>query len=142
MQTVEEIWLKFKAEFVAEWDAAMASGKAGDLNHPGIFWPGRNGQVLKVRIRLSCLETANCYVSRNPNGANAVLQAYQQAFLAEVFADSLAFAGAVIIRRIVGIAHVIDFESIVDPNVRCCQHHSSSHSCIVARRGAAHASIC
>ena len=67
-------------------------------------------------------------MSGNPNGANAVLQAFQRAFLAEVFSDSLAFAGAVMIRRIVGIAHVIDFESIVDPNVRYCIAHLLNHT--------------
>jgi len=41
-------------------------------------------------------------------------QAYQEAFFKELFQDTLSFAGAVIIRRILGIAHVIDFESIED----------------------------
>ena len=36
----------------------------------------------------------------------------------ELFRDTLAFAGAVIIRRILGIAHVIDFESIEDLDAR------------------------
>ena len=33
----------------------------------------------------------------------------------ELFHDSLAFAGCKMIRRIVGLAHVEDFESIEDP---------------------------
>lgn len=47
------------------------------------------------------------------------MQAVQQAFFAELFEDVLGFAGAVIIRRILGIAHVIDFESIADADIRC-----------------------
>lgn len=47
-----------------------------------------------------------------------VLQVLQQAFLGELFRDSLSFAGAVMIRRILGIAHVIDFESIENPDIR------------------------
>lgn len=48
-------------------------------------------------------------------------QAAQSAFMAELFADALKFGGAVIIRRIVGIAHVDDFRDIKDDNVRCAQ---------------------
>lgn len=47
------------------------------------------------------------------------LQAVQNAFMEELFRDTLSFAGAVIIRRILGIAHVIDFESIQDADTRC-----------------------
>ena len=43
----------------------------------------------------------------------------QDAFFREVEHDAIGFAGAVIIRRILGIAHVIDFESIEDTGVRC-----------------------
>jgi len=45
-------------------------------------------------------------------------QAAQQAFMAEVFVDALKFGGAVMIRRIVGIAHVDDFRDIKDDNIR------------------------
>ena len=46
------------------------------------------------------------------------MQAVQQAFFEELLQDVLGFAGAVIIRRILGIAHVIDFESIKDADAR------------------------
>ena len=47
-----------------------------------------------------------------------VLQAAQEAFMAELFADALKFGGAVMIRRIVGIAHIDDFKDIQDEVVR------------------------
>lgn len=47
-----------------------------------------------------------------------MLQAAQHAFMAELFADALKFGGAVMIRRIVGIAHVDDFKDIQDEAVR------------------------
>lgn len=47
-----------------------------------------------------------------------VVQAAQQAFMAELFADALKFGGAVMIRRIVGIAHVDDLKDIQDEAVR------------------------
>ncbi|GJP83921.1 hypothetical protein CLOP_g14022 [Closterium sp. NIES-67] len=50
--------------------------------------------------------------------APALLSVAQTAFLRDVFLDSLGFAGAKMIRRIVGIAHVEDLESIADPDVR------------------------
>ena len=45
-------------------------------------------------------------------------QAAQQAFFSELFPDVLSFAGAVMIRRILGIAHVVDFEQIADADTR------------------------
>ena len=46
------------------------------------------------------------------------LRAAQKAYLKSVLRDSLAFAGAKMTRRVVGIAHVADLESIADPDVR------------------------
>ena len=46
------------------------------------------------------------------------MQAAQEQFFAELFPDVLSFAGAVMIRRILGIAHVIDFEQMADADVR------------------------
>jgi len=46
------------------------------------------------------------------------LKAAQKVFMAQLWADTLGFAGAKIIRRIVGIAHVADLEEIKDPDIR------------------------
>ena len=46
----------------------------------------------------------------------------QDAWFQELELDVIGFAGAVIIRRILGIAHVADFESIEEPRVRCASH--------------------
>ncbi len=42
-------------------------------------------------------------------------------FLADVRADAIGFAGAKMIRRLVGLAHVEDMESIADPNARAAR---------------------
>ena len=57
---------------------------------------------------------------------SCVLQAVQEAFFRELELDAIGFAGAVIVRRILGIAHVVDFESINDPAVRqvCCSRQA------------------
>lgn len=47
-----------------------------------------------------------------------VLKAAQQDYMQRLFADSIGFAGAEMIRRIVGIAHVADLESIENADVR------------------------
>ncbi len=48
----------------------------------------------------------------------AALEAVQRAYLQSLFADMLGFAACKMIRRIVGFAHVIDLESIPDPQRR------------------------
>ena len=48
----------------------------------------------------------------------AALEAHQQTFMRKVWTDSLGFAGAKMIRRIIGIAHVADLDKIPDDDVR------------------------
>jgi 5-methylthioribose kinase len=48
----------------------------------------------------------------------ATLEAARSAFVDRLFADMLGFGACKMIRRIVGFAHVIDFDSIPDPAVR------------------------
>lgn len=45
-------------------------------------------------------------------------QAAQLEFMAQLWRDSVGFMGAVMIRRIVGIAHVAEMKTIADPDVR------------------------
>jgi len=53
----------------------------------------------------------------DPEGAIA-LGAAQDRYMANLFADSLGFAGCKMIRRVLGLAHVEDLESIADPDRR------------------------
>ena len=46
------------------------------------------------------------------------LKAAQSKYLRDVLVDSLGFAGAKMTRRVVGIAHVADLESITDQDVK------------------------
>jgi 5-methylthioribose kinase len=46
------------------------------------------------------------------------LEAERQAFMARLFQDTLGFAAAKMIRRILGLAHVIDLEHIKNPDLR------------------------
>ena len=51
-------------------------------------------------------------------GSQAALEAERHAYMARLFADTLGFAGAKMIRRILGLAHNIDLEWIEDPDAR------------------------
>jgi 5-methylthioribose kinase len=53
------------------------------------------------------------------------LEAERQAYMARLFSDTVGFAAAKIIRRILGLAHNIDFELIEDPKRRAvCEARS------------------
>ena len=55
----------------------------------------------------------------------AQLEAERQAYMARLFLDTVGFAAAKIIRRILGLAHNIDFELIEDPKLRAtCEARS------------------
>ncbi len=45
-------------------------------------------------------------------------QAAQRAFMADLWRDAVGFMGAVMIRRMVGIAHVAEMKTIQDADVR------------------------
>lgn len=51
-------------------------------------------------------------------GDEAALETQRQVYMDELFADAVAFCGACLTRRILGIAHNIDFEQIEDPALR------------------------
>jgi 5-methylthioribose kinase len=53
----------------------------------------------------------------DPAGA-AALEIHRRATMARILADSVGFAGAKMVRRILGLAHVEDLESIEDPQLR------------------------
>jgi len=83
------LWDHFTQEFTALWTAQHTGTTQGQLYHPRLF---ANSPALEK-------------------------QALEK-LLAEIFQDTLGFAGCKIIRRILGLAHVEDFESITDPALR------------------------
>jgi 5-methylthioribose kinase len=62
----------------------------------------------------------------DPAGAEA-LDRHRQATMARIFADSMGFAGAKMARRILGLAHVEDLESIGDPRIRSACETKALH---------------
>jgi 5-methylthioribose kinase len=57
----------------------------------------------------------------------AALDTHRRRFLAAVFADAAGFAGAKMARRILGLAHVEDLESIADPDRRAACERRALH---------------
>jgi 5-methylthioribose kinase len=82
------LFSSFEEKFLALWNQAASEGKFGELYPTEVFPPG------------------------------PVLRQAQLKFLADLWTDTLGFAGMKMIRRIVGIAHVADLESIQDLAVR------------------------
>jgi 5-methylthioribose kinase len=82
---------EFWSEFVAKYDALWSAPRVGD-GYPSSFfaYPSETEAFARERAR----------------------------WFGGLFADALGYAGAEIIRRIVGFAHNLDFESIDNPNVR------------------------
>jgi 5-methylthioribose kinase len=62
----------------------------------------------------------------DPAGAQA-LETHQLATMARFFADSVGFAGAKMVRRILGLAHVEDLESIENPKIRSACEMKALH---------------
>ena len=88
LETTEGVWSGFREKFLALWRSAAAAGDG----YPAALFQG-------------------------PLGA-ARLELERKAYLERLYRDTLGFAAAKMIRRIVGLAHNIDLEWIEDPEVR------------------------
>eukprot|EP00887_Chlorella_sp_A99_P002733 scaffold6.g2733.t1 len=91
LDTVVALWEGFSRRFLALWDEHAAA--RGELFPAPLFGDG----------------------AAAGRRARAVAQA---AFMAALWRDCVAFGGAVVIRRLVGIAHVADMDGIADADVR------------------------
>ena len=85
----------------------------------GIFEKRFLEQWNEQGVRDDCggLSPAILYGKDVKSGASA-LEEHQRTFMRKIWADTLGFAGAKMIRRIIGIAHVADLDKIPDANVR------------------------
>jgi 5-methylthioribose kinase len=85
-------------QFADKFLALWRDQAAGDA-YPGVLFAGRSGATR--------------------------LEAERQIYMERLFQDTVGFAAAKIIRRILGLAHNIDFELIEDPKVRAvCEARS------------------
>lgn len=78
-------------EFVAKFDALWCAQRLGDGYPSSFFSLAAGGKAFALE---------------------------RERWFAAVLSDTLGYAGAEIVRRIVGFAHILDFESIDDPDLR------------------------
>jgi len=88
LEQAEAVWTQFAARFLALWNSAAAAGDA----YPKALFADEAGRRAFAGV--------------------------QHSYLRRLFADTLGFAAAKMIRRILGLAHVLDLESIKDPDLR------------------------
>ncbi len=88
LQQAEAVWTGFAGRFLALWNSDAAAGDA----YPKSLFADEAGRRAFAGV--------------------------QHAYMRRLFADTLGFAAAKMIRRILGLAHVLDLESIKDPDRR------------------------
>jgi 5-methylthioribose kinase len=100
--------------------------RPGDLGTAYRTWILDQGELIwteferKFRALWATEATGDAFTAELFTDASgqAALAAAQDRYMANLFADTLGFAGAKMIRRILGLAHVEDLESIADPDLR------------------------
>ena len=93
LHTFKSTWSVFEKRFLEQWNEQGVRNDCGSLS-PAILY------------------------GADVSNGSAALASHQQAFMQRIWADSLGFAGAKMIRRIIGIAHVADLDKIPDADVR------------------------
>jgi 5-methylthioribose kinase len=87
------------------------------LQQAQIFWSSFQERFLALWREQAAGDAFTRTVFQNPGDA-APLAAARQAYVDALFGDMLGFGACKMIRRILGFAHVQDFESIADPERR------------------------
>jgi 5-methylthioribose kinase len=96
---------------------AIAAYRRWLLDTVEAVWTGLETKFLALWRQSAGGDAFVAELFTDPAGSEA-LDSYRRATLARIFTDSVGFAGAKMVRRILGLAHVEDFESIEDPEVR------------------------
>ena len=91
LECVVNTWCVFETRFVELWDSQGVGEGTSGITPASVYGTDDSRQALK---------------------------AAQSKYLRDVLVDSLGFAGAKMTRRVVGIAHVADLESITDQDVK------------------------
>jgi 5-methylthioribose kinase len=92
LSQIEELWSTFATTFTHLWQKRSLSEPGGDV-----------------------------YAPRLREGSPVLLEQGIEARLRTIWRDTVGYAGCEIIRRILGLAHVEDFESIADADVRAAR---------------------
>lgn len=87
------------------------------LTQVGLIWDGFRRKFLHL---WETEARGDSYVAElfSDSASTAALDRHRAAYMQALFHDSLGFAGMKMVRRILGLAHVEDLESIEDPDLR------------------------
>lgn len=87
------------------------------LEQVELIWNGFRSKFLKLWETEANGDSYVAELFTDQEGA-AALSEYREAYMQNLFHDSLGFGGMKMVRRILGLAHVEDLESIEDPDLR------------------------
>ena len=96
LQQAVAVWQTFETTFITLWDESVLA-KCG----------AKKGELYKGHL-----------IAGEEGVAGTGLKPAQQQYMRRLWQDSLGFAGAKMVRRVLGIAHVADLEGIADPDSR------------------------
>lgn len=106
LQALTDTWNEFVKEFGTLWNDAVAAGQ-GELSVAALYGPGAvNGTAALQAGPWGGLALIVCIHVR------FVAQELKDAYFSSLWRDVVAFGGLFMIRRLVGIAHVLEMESI------------------------------
>jgi 5-methylthioribose kinase len=105
---------------------AIAAYRRWLLDTIEAVWTGFETKFLALWRKSATGDAFVAELFADPAGAEA-LEAHRRATMARIFADSVGFAGAKMVRRILGLAHVEDLESIENPRIRSACETKALH---------------
>jgi 5-methylthioribose kinase len=105
---------------------AIAAYRRWLLDTIEAVWTGFETKFLALWRRSATGDAFVAELFADPAGAEA-LEAHRLTTMARIFADSVGFAGAKMARRILGLAHVEDLESIENPTIRSACETKALH---------------
>ena len=105
---------------------AIAAYRRWLLDTIEAVWMGFETKFLALWRKSATGDAFVAELFADPAGAEA-LETYRLATMARIFADSVGFAGAKMVRRILGLAHVEDLESIENPKIRAACEMKALH---------------
>jgi 5-methylthioribose kinase len=105
---------------------AIAAYRRWLLDTIEAVWMGFETKFLALWRKSATGDAFVAELFADPAGAEA-LETYRLATMARIFADSVGFAGAKMVRRILGLAHVEDLESIENPKIRSACEMKALH---------------
>jgi 5-methylthioribose kinase len=105
---------------------AIAAYRRWLLDTVEAVWTGFETKFLALWRKAATGDAFVAELFTDASGIEAI-ERYRKATMERIFSDSIGFAGAKMVRRILGLAHVEDLESIEDPKIRSACEMKALH---------------